>query len=145
MKAYQSLPKGYKERLQVNLQSDKRTAAKINAGGAITMAAILVIGHFIVSVREFFNVDSLSRYFIRLGVVLVGYIVYMVLHELTHGVVMKAVGGRSVEFGFTGMYAFAGSHEDYFDIAGRILQDYICDSMTVQDLEIIMIVMLYSE
>lgn len=115
MKAYQSIPEEYEEILQINMQDDKKTAAKINAGGAITMAVVLVIGHFIVSVREFFNVDSLSRYFIRLGLVLVGYIVYMVLHELTHGVVMKAVGGRKVEFGFTGMYAFAGSHEDYFD------------------------------
>ncbi len=39
----------------------------------------------------------------------------MVLHELTHAVVMKAVGAKKVIFGFTGMYAFAGSKEDYFD------------------------------
>ena len=115
MKAYQSLPEGYKEILQVNMQDDKKTAAKISVGGAITMAAVLIIGHLIVSVRAFFDVDSLGRYFIRLGVLLVGYIAYMVLHELTHAAVMKAVGGRQVEFGFTGMYAFAGSHEDYFD------------------------------
>ena len=40
---------------------------------------------------------------------------YIVLHELTHAVVMKAVGGGKVNFGFTGLYAFAGSREDYFD------------------------------
>lgn len=115
MKAYQSLPEGYREILQVNMQNDKKTAAKINAGAAIAMAAVILIGHVIVPIRVFFDVDPMSRYFIRLGVLLAGYIVYMVLHELTHGVVMKAAGGRQVVFGFTGMYAFAGSHKDYFD------------------------------
>ena len=44
-----------------------------------------------------------------------GFIIYMVLHEATHAIVMKAVGAKKVIFGFTGMYAFAGSKEDYFD------------------------------
>ncbi|MGX8688621.1 MAG: DUF3267 domain-containing protein, partial [bacterium] len=35
--------------------------------------------------------------------------------ELTHAAVMKAVGGKEVKFGFTGLYAFAGSTVDYFD------------------------------
>ncbi len=115
MKAYYSLPEGYKEILQVNMQTDKKTAAKINGGAVIAMAVVVLIGHFIIPIKEFFDMNSVSRYFIRLGVLMAAYIAYMVLHELTHGAVMKAVGGRKVEFGFTGLYAFAGSHEDYFD------------------------------
>ena len=115
MKAFQSLPEGYKEILQVNMQEDKNTAGKISAVGIIMMAVVIFIGHFIVPIRKFFDMSSMSGFFIRLGVLIISYIAYMVLHELTHGVVMKAVGGRKVEFGFTGMYAFAGSHEDYFD------------------------------
>ena len=99
----------------MNLQEDKKTAAKINIGGMVAMILVIAAGHFIVPIREFFNMESLSTYFIRLGVLLAAYLVYMVLHELTHAAVMKAAGGGKVVFGFTGMYAFAGSHEDYFD------------------------------
>jgi len=40
--------------------------------------------------------------------------VYMVLHEMVHGIAMKAFGTKKVKYGFTGMYAFAGS-DDYYD------------------------------
>ena len=79
------------------------------------MFLFLVAGHFIVSIRVFFDMDSFPMYFLRLGVVLLAYILYMVLHELTHAAVMKAVGAGKVVFGFTGLYAFAGSKEDFFD------------------------------
>ena len=115
MKAYHSLPDGYREIFVMNLQEDKKTAAKINIGGMVAMILAIAAGHFIVPIKEFFNMESLSTYFIRLGVLLAAYLVYMVLHELTHAAVMKAAGGGKVVFGFTGMYAFAGSHEDYFD------------------------------
>ncbi len=115
MKAYQALPEGYTEKFQMNLQKDKKTAMKINVGGLIVTLAFMVIGHLIVPVSAFFDMKSTGAYFIRLAVLLVGYITYIVVHELTHGAVMKAVGGKKVVFGFTGMYAFAGSHEDWFD------------------------------
>jgi hypothetical protein len=41
-------------------------------------------------------------------------ILYMILHELVHGVAMKICGTKKVKYGFTGMYAFAGS-EDLYD------------------------------
>ncbi len=115
MKAYQTLPEGYREILQINLQKDKKTALKINLGATVVMILLFVLGHFIVPITEFHYMDSLSTYFIMVGVMLLGYVVYMVLHELTHAAVMKAAGGGKVVFGFTGMYAFAGSKEDYFD------------------------------
>ena len=39
---------------------------------------------------------------------------YLILHELVHGIAMKLCGTKKVKYGFTGMYAFAGS-EDYYD------------------------------
>ena len=115
MKAVQTLPEGYREILQINLQKDKKTALKINLGATVVMILLFVLGHFIVPITEFHYMDSLSTYFIMVGVMLLGYVVYMVLHELTHAAVMKAAGGGKVVFGFTGIYAFAGSKEDYFD------------------------------
>ena len=40
-------------------------------------------------------------------------LVYIVLHELTHAVAMKAFGTKKVKFGYTGVYAFAGSNDYY--------------------------------
>ena len=37
----------------------------------------------------------------------------MVLHELVHGIAMKICGTKKVKYGFTGMYAFAGSQDFY--------------------------------
>jgi len=40
-------------------------------------------------------------------------VAYIVLHELVHGITMKAFGTPRVRYGFTGVYAFAGS-DDYY-------------------------------
>ena len=44
----------------------------------------------------------------------VGSVAYIVLHELTHAVCMKHYSKEKVRFGFTGMYAFAGSDAYYY-------------------------------
>ena len=114
MKAYQELPADYRRILQINLQSDKKTAVKVNAGGAIAMIAVFVVGHCIVPLGTVLK-SGLSDYFLRLGAALLGYAAYIILHELTHAAVMKAVGGGKVRFGMTRLYAYAGSETDYFD------------------------------
>lgn len=55
-----------------------------------------------------------------LAAFLVCAVVYMVLHELVHGACMKVFGAKKVRFGFTGLYAFAGSIE-YFKKAAYIV------------------------
>ncbi len=120
MKAYRSLPQGYGKKQVIDLQKDKKTALKVNIGGAAAMILTLLAGHFIVPVGEVFSA-GIGAYFLRFGALLLGYAAYIALHELTHAAVMKAVGGGSVKFGFTGLYAFAGSEEDYFDKGS-----YIC-------------------
>ena len=115
MKAYHSLPEGYQEIMQINLQKDKQTAQKVNVIAGIIMIILLIIGHLIVPIKELFDKEQFDASMLRLGVLFLAYFAYIVLHELTHAVVMKAVGGGKVIFGFTGLYAFAGSREDYFD------------------------------
>ena len=110
MKAYQSLPEGYREVMKMDLQNDKKTALTLNLGGAAAMVIVFLAGHFIVPLHRFLQVGGL-----KFIVLLAAYLGYIVLHELTHAVVMRAVGGGKVQFGFTGMYAYAGSSEDYFD------------------------------
>ncbi len=115
MKAYHTLPESFTEKMHLNLQKDKKAMITINAAGTAAMFLVFFAGHFIVPLPAFFADHSGLSISLRLFSALLGYAAYMVLHELTHAAVMKAVGGGKVVFGFTGMYAFAGSHEDYFD------------------------------
>lgn len=115
MKAYYALPDGYSEVLQVNMQKDKKTALVINISGIVIAVLMFIAGQMIVPFKEIRRNESLSGILLQLAVLCFGYLAYIVLHELTHAAVMKAVGGRKVQFGFTGLYAYAGSKEDYFD------------------------------
>ncbi len=114
MKAYRQLPEGYREAYQIDLQKDKKTSLKVNIGAVVVMAAVLAVGFAAVPFTVIFESEP-KGYFIRFGLTVVFYIAYIILHELTHAAAMKAVGGGKVVFGFTGLYAFAGSREDYFD------------------------------
>lgn len=114
MKSYNRLPEGYKEIYSVDLQKDKKTALLVNVIGVIIMLVMGVPMHFVVPVTKLFDMSAgLGAYFLRFGAMLVLTLGYLVLHELVHGVAMKLCGTKKVKYGFTGMYAFAGS-EDYY-------------------------------
>lgn len=115
MKAYQHLPAGYRKVLRIDLQKDRKTALKVNLGAAATAVILIAAGCFIVPVKELLSIEPAGAYFVRFGALLAGSVAYIVLHELTHAVFMKASGGGKVRFGFTGIYAFAGSTGDYFE------------------------------
>ena len=115
MKAYHVLPDGYEEKLQMNLQKDKKTSMKINIGAFVLTFLLILAGNFIVPIYVFVEADTTLEFALRIGVLLLAYLAYIILHELTHAIVMRAVGGGKVKFGFTGLYAYAGSMEDYFD------------------------------
>ena len=115
MKAFSELPEGYREKFQINLQEDPATAKKVNMGGGIVMTVMILAGNFYIPITKMDGDGSLSGLLLRLGILALSYTAYIVLHELTHAAVMKAVGGKEVKFGFTGLYAYAGSTVDYFD------------------------------
>jgi len=105
MNAYIELPQGYKELEQVDLQKDKKLAFIVNGMGVIIMIAAFFIGHAIVPFTEFYRMDGI----VPLLAVCIGTIFYMVLHELVHGIFMLYYSKKKPFYGFTGMYAYAGS------------------------------------
>lgn len=115
MKAIGVLPEDYGEIYSLNLQKDKRAAIIINLL-ALAIAAVMAVSmNFFVPVTSFFDMSGgIVRYFLRLAALIVLMVLYMVLHELVHGIAMKLCGTKRVKYGFTGLYAFAGS-EDYYD------------------------------
>lgn len=112
MKAYETLPDGYQEIYSVDLQKDKKASFWTNFW-AIVIGAIMVAIPWVTISNPF----DMSYW--KWLLVLALSIVYIVLHELVHGITMKAVGTKKVKYGFTGLYAFAGS-KDYYDKSSYI-------------------------
>ena len=115
MKAVENLPESYGEIYSIDLQKDKKMALVVNLL-AIVIAVLLVVPmHFAVPIFSLFSMENgLQNYLLRFGALIVLMVVYMILHELVHGVAMKICGTKKVKYGFTGMYAFAGS-KDFYD------------------------------
>ena len=115
MKAVAHLPEYYKEMLRIDLQKDKKLVLIVNILAIVIAAVLAVPAHFVVPIFSLFNMESgFGNYLLRFVVLLLAIVLYMVLHELVHGAVMKLCGTKKVKYGFTGMYAFAGS-DDYYD------------------------------
>ncbi len=115
MKAVGILPEGYKEIYSIDLQKNKKMSLLVNLLAVIIALLLLVPMHFLVPIYSLFDMENgLGNYTIRFVVLLALMIVYMILHELVHGVAMKICGTQKVKYGFTGLYAFAGS-DDYYD------------------------------
>lgn len=115
MRAVENLPEGYREIYSVNLQKNKKAAIWLNVLALIIAAVMIVPMNAFVPISSLFNMEKgLINYLIRLFVFIVSMIGYLFLHELIHGITMKTFGTKKVKYGFTGLYAFAGS-EDYYD------------------------------
>lgn len=108
MKDFVVLPEGYKEIKKVDLQKNKKLAMLVNGLGVLIMVAMIVPMLFVVPIKSFMS-GGMGLYFIKCGVVLVVMIAYIILHELVHGIVMKYYSKVKPTYGFTGMYAYAGS------------------------------------
>lgn len=114
MKAVNKLPDGYKEIYSLDLQKNKKLSLLVNSLSLVIGVVMAVPMHFVVPVSTLFNMEEgLGEYIIRFATLLVLLVLYMILHEAVHGISMKLCGTRKIKYGFTGLYAFAGS-EDYY-------------------------------
>ena len=75
---------------------------------------MVVFMHFYVPVFTFFNAENgIILFWVKSLFLLAMIIAYMFLHELIHGIAMKICGTKKVSYGFTGIYAYAGSADYY--------------------------------
>lgn len=121
MKAVATLPEGYREFYTIDLQKNKKMSLLVNVLAVMIAVLLMVPMHFFVPISTLFAMENgLGSYVIRFVSLIVLMIAYIVLHELTHGIVMKLLGTKKVKYGFTGLYAFAGS-DDYYGKKAYIL------------------------
>lgn len=115
MKAINKLPEGYHEICEIDLQKNKKIAILINLAAAAIAVLMAAVMHFVVPIFSLFSMESgIKNYMLRFTVLLVLMVLYLILHELVHGFAMKICKTEKVKFGFTGLYAYAGS-DDYYD------------------------------
>lgn len=108
MNSYTQLPEGYREILHIDLQKDKKLMLIVNVLAIVVMVVMIGAAACFVPVTDLFTLDLW-----QLAVLCLGYIAYMVLHELVHGIFMHRYSGTKVKYGFTGGYAFAASDAYY--------------------------------
>lgn len=119
MKTQQQLPTDYSENLSIDLQKNKRLALTVN-GIALLIAVIMLILGIILGpgIEVFIRADITSPdsitpdiplIFSNLLILGLGTILYVILHELVHGIFMYAFSGVKPHYGLNLMYAYAGS------------------------------------
>lgn len=107
MKVYTTLPDGYKEIHTLDMQKDKKLSFWLNFFASVVGIVLIAIPWISIS-------NPFAQPTWMWLIILAADIAYVVLHELVHGITMKIVGTKNVSYGFTGLYAFAGS-KDYYD------------------------------
>lgn len=102
-----TLPDGYRVVRKIDLMRNRREALIVNMLALAIMAAMIVLGFFIGPPVTGFVFDFVSL--LLIAALLAGTVFYMILHELVHGAFMQAFSGEKPKYGFTGVYAYAGS------------------------------------
>ena len=103
-KSYETeLPEGYSEAYTVDAKNG-RTVIIMNLACLAITAAIIAIAWLIIKPNNYFeNYD-----FLHSIIFIAAMLLYIVLHELTHGIAYKLTTGRKLTFGFTLSVAYCG-------------------------------------
>lgn len=114
MRSYTTLPEGYREIYALDMHEDKKLAVWVNLLSLAIAAVFAVPMLFVVPWWATFDVtDGMAGYWIKLAAMLGLTLVYLVLHELVHGIAMRICGTKKIRYGVKGVYAFAASDDHY--------------------------------
>jgi len=97
------LPAGYRPALVVDAKNAK-FGIVMNVVALLIMIAIMIPAVFLIKPTGFFENYSLTRNIVLVGAMLL----YIVLHELTHGLAYKLLTKQKLTFGITLTVAYCG-------------------------------------
>jgi len=136
---YTVLPQGYRNVLTLKLKNG-RLAVMINALAAAAAVPVLLLGVIIKPMAEA-NADVVSDkawlVLIKPLFLLFGIMLYTILREGIHGLLIKYVGGASPTFGFTGLYVYACNDKGFFNKKTHILISILPSAIMVAALLIL--------
>ena len=102
------LPNNYRLILSLDLQNNKKQFAIVNGISFLIMIPMFILGHLISPIFTLFH-NPLLMIFVFIGI-----IIYILLHEMIHGIFMYNFSKEKPFFGFSGGYAYAASHCYYY-------------------------------
>ena len=113
--------KGWKKVGSIDLVNNKKEAIGVNVAGIVLMALMCVALPFLLK-------DGVLSYFKNAGVLqplalVFGIVLYIPLHEIVHGIVLRLFTDEKISFGWKFVYAYCGSKEamltsyEYFAVA----------------------------
>ena len=105
---------GYKECPRIDLVKNKKEALLVNIYGIIIMVVMAVFIPLLImgGIIEFNLETTFPLFFI---VLLISLILYIPLHEIVHGIVLKNYTDEKLYFGWKLVYAYCGSKEAVVD------------------------------
>ena len=105
---------GYKECTKIDLVKNKKEALLVNIYGIIIMVVMAVFIPLLImgGIIEFNLETTFPLFFI---VLLISLILYIPLHEIVHGIVLKKYTDEKLSFGWKLVYAYCGSKEAVVD------------------------------
>lgn len=114
---YDVLPENYKEKYAIDAKN-KKTSILLNVVGIALMLLVIEVFFYF---KKFFDKNVFKDaagdkyYLIYLFGFLAAYLLYIVLHELTHGLFYKIFTKEKLTFGFNGIIAWCGLKNGYFN------------------------------
>ena len=103
--SFEAVPKGYIPARSVDLVHNKKEMWGVSIASVVLMVLLAVPA---VWVHPLHFTEGTGRSLLYTGVTLAALILYIILHELVHGIAIYLFGGKPY-FGFKGGYAFAGT------------------------------------
>ncbi len=103
----QELPEGYKEVYNINAK-DTKTAVIFTVLSVVPLVIFLPIALILIDYNGGFSKHELIYYSLSMFVTAIILIAYVVLHELTHGIVYKLFTKQKLTFGLTLTCAYCG-------------------------------------
>ena len=103
-----AIPERYQEIYHIDA-SDKKTAIKMTLGALAILVVMIALLFVCADLSKF----DFSRILLYDGIWIAAMLVYIVLHELVHGAVYKALTHQKLTFGITWSAAFCGVPDIY--------------------------------
>ena len=107
----ESLPEGYSEALVID-SNDKKQGMRLQVAAIITAAVLINVFFFIYALPRLGEIAAGFNMIKCMGFV-IAYPLYIVLHELTHGLVYKLLTKKKLTFGFKLPSAYCGVPDVY--------------------------------
>ena len=115
---YDALPEGYKESYHIDARK-KKTGLIFNGIAFLVLAVVLAVvlpttdWSFLQQLSAMEFLPFMGTYLLYMAIFFCSMLVYLVLHELTHGVVYKAMTKKKLTFGISWSCAFCGVPDAY--------------------------------